>query len=62
MFYFVAQKVNQHVMQGIVLSLTGIIGGIFLGFISDLYGIWNVMIPVAAGLDLTLFTMCTVLV
>lgn len=47
-------------MQGIVLNLTGIIGGIYLGFASDLYGIWNVMIPVAAGVTLTLFTMCAV--
>jgi MFS family permease len=46
--------------SGIVLSITGIIGGIFLGFVSDLYGIWNVMIPVAGGLALTLFTMCAV--
>jgi len=46
--------------SGIVLSLTGIIGGFFLGFSSDLYGIWNVMIPVAGGLALTLFTMCAV--
>jgi len=46
--------------SGIVSSLTGIIGGIVLGFISDMYGIWNVMIPVAGGLALTLFTMCAV--
>jgi len=46
--------------SGIVLNLTGIIGGIYLGFASDLYGIWNVMIPVAAGVTLTLFTMCAV--
>jgi len=46
--------------SGIVLSLTGLIGGILLGFVSDLYGIWNIMIPVAGGLALTLFTMCTI--
>jgi len=46
--------------SGIVLSLTGGIGGILLGFLSDLYGIWNVNIPVTGGLALTLFTMCAV--
>jgi len=46
--------------SGVVSSLTGCIGGISLGFISDLYGIWNVMIPVGSGVTLTLFTMCTV--
>jgi len=46
--------------SGIVSSLTGLMGGVFLGFISDMYGIWNVMIPVSGGLALTLFTMCAV--
>jgi len=43
--------------SGIVASLTGVIGGVVLGFVSDLYGIWNVMIPVSGGVTLTLFTM-----
>jgi MFS family permease len=46
--------------SGIVLNLTGIIGGICLGFMSDLYGIWNIMIPAAGGMALMLFTMCAV--
>jgi len=46
--------------SGIVSSLTGIIGGVLLGFISDSYGVWNVMIPVSGGVTLTLFTMCAV--
>jgi MFS family permease len=46
--------------SSIVLSLTGIIGGILFGFVSDLYGIWNIMIPVSGGLALTLFTMCAI--
>jgi len=46
--------------SGIVSSLTGVIGGVLLGFISDIYGIWNVMIPVSGGVALTLFTMCAV--
>jgi MFS family permease len=46
--------------SGVVLSFTGGIGGILLGFISDKYGIWNIMIPVSGGLALTLFTMCAV--
>ena len=46
--------------QGIVLSITGVIGGILLGFLSDTYGIWNMMIPVSGGMAITLFTMCGV--
>jgi len=46
--------------SGIVSSLTGVIGGVVLGFVSDLYGIWNVMIPVSGGVTLTLFTMCAI--
>ncbi|KAF8816465.1 MFS general substrate transporter [Phlegmacium glaucopus] len=46
--------------SGIVLSFTGGIAGILLGFLSDRYGIWNTMIPVSGGLALTLFTMCTI--
>ena len=61
MFILLVQKVNQlMIMQSIVSSLTGAIGGILLGFLSDMYGIWNVMIPVAGGVALTLFTMCAV--
>lgn len=44
-------------IQGIVLSLTGAIGGILLGFLSDRFGIWNMMIPVSGGLAITLFSM-----
>lgn len=47
-------------LQGIVLSFTGSIGGVLLGFLSDKYGIWNTMIPVGGGLALTLFAMCAV--
>jgi MFS family permease len=46
--------------SGIAFRFTGIIGGILLGFLSDMYGIWNVQIPVTGGLALTLFTMCAV--
>jgi len=46
--------------SGIVSSLTGVIGGIVLGQLSDMYGIWNLMIPVSGGMALTLFTMCAV--
>jgi len=46
--------------SGIVSSLTGLIGGVLLGFLSDSYGIWNVMVPVSGGVALTLFTMCAV--
>jgi len=46
--------------SGIILSLTGGIGGVLLGFMSDIYGIWNIMIPVSGGLAFTLFTMCAV--
>jgi len=46
--------------SGIIFNLTGLIGGVLLGFVSDVYGIWNVMIPVSGGVSLTLFTMCTI--
>jgi len=46
--------------SSIISSFTGVIGGVLLGFISDLYGIWNVMIPVSGGVALTMFTMCAV--
>jgi len=46
--------------SGIISSLTGVIGGVLLGFMSDMYGIWNIMIPVSGGVALTLFTMCAV--
>lgn len=46
--------------SGIVTSITGMMGGVLLGFISDKYGIWNLMIPVSGGVALTLFTMCAV--
>jgi len=46
--------------SGIVLSITGGIGGILLGFLSDTYGIWNMMIPLSGGVAITLFAMCAV--
>ncbi|KAF8154569.1 major facilitator superfamily domain-containing protein [Crassisporium funariophilum] len=40
----------------VVLSFTGIIGRASLGFASDMFGVWNVLMPVSGGLALTMFT------
>ena len=45
---------HTHLLAGI---WSGVIGGILLGFLSDTYGIWNMMIPVSGGMAITLFTM-----
>jgi len=44
----------------IILSLTGMIGRIGLGFASDIVGPWNLLMPVSGGMVLMMFTMCTV--
>jgi MFS family permease len=44
----------------IILSLTGMIGRIALGFASDIVGPWNLLVPVSGGMVLMMFTMCTV--
>lgn len=50
------------VVQVIILSVTGMIGRIGLGFASDIVGPWNLLVPVSGGMVLMMFTMCTVYV
>jgi len=44
----------------IILSLSGIIGRVGLGFASDFVGPWNLLMPVSGFLALMMFTTCSI--
>jgi len=44
----------------IILSFTGIIGRVGLGFASDIVGPWNAMVPVSFFLAIMMFTTCSI--
>jgi len=44
----------------VILSFTGILGRVGFGFASDLYGPWNLLMPVSGFLSFMLLTTCTV--
>lgn len=44
----------------LILSLTGIMGRIGLGYASDIVGPWNLLVAVSGGLALMMFTMSTI--
>ncbi|KDR79186.1 hypothetical protein GALMADRAFT_243084 [Galerina marginata CBS 339.88] len=44
----------------IVLSLSGILGRVGLGFASDIVGPWNLLLPVSGFLALMMLTMCSI--
>ncbi|PPQ88205.1 hypothetical protein CVT25_005170 [Psilocybe cyanescens] len=44
----------------IVLSLSGILGGVGFGYASDFVGPWNLLPPISGFLSIMLFTTCTI--